>query len=76
MIGICIPAHDEERHIAACLRAVTRAARHPLLLAEPVRIVVVLDHCRDATARLAAAWPVHCLEIGRASCRERVLYTV
>lgn len=63
MIGVCIPAHDEEHHIAACLRAVTRAARHPLLLAEPVRIVVVLDHCRDATARLAAAWPVHCLAI-------------
>ncbi len=63
MIGICIPAHDEERYIAACLRAVTEAARHPLLRAEPVRIVVVLDHCRDATARLAAAWPVQCLAI-------------
>jgi len=63
MIGICIPAHDEERHIAACLRAVTQAARHPLLQAEPVRIVVVLDYCRDGTARLAAAWPVQCLAI-------------
>lgn len=63
MIGICIPAHNEERHIAACLRAVTLAARHPLLGDEPVRIVVVLDHCRDATARLAAAWPVQRLAI-------------
>ena len=64
MIGVCIPAHDEERHIAACLRAVTVAARHPLLRAEPVQIVVVLDHCHDQTAKLAGAWPVHCLTIG------------
>lgn len=64
MIGVCIPAHDEERHIAACLRAVMAAARHPLLRAEPVRIVVVLDHCRDLTAKLAGAWPVCCLTIG------------
>ncbi|MFD4838782.1 glycosyltransferase [Achromobacter sp. NPDC058515] len=63
MIGICIPAHNEEHHIAACLRAAMRAARHPGLSAEPVRIVVVLDHCRDRTAQLSAAWPVHCLTI-------------
>lgn len=63
MIGICIPAHNEERHIVACLRAATRAARHPSLSAEVVRIVVVLDHCRDRTAQLSAAWPVHCLAI-------------
>ncbi|OAE62530.1 glycosyl transferase [Achromobacter insolitus] len=63
MIGICIPAHDEEDCIAACLRAATRAARHPRLHAEAVRIVVVLDHCADRTAALSAAWPVHCLSI-------------
>lgn len=63
MIGVCIPAHDEERYIAACLRSVTTAARHPMLLAEPVRIVVVLDHCRDRTAQLVSSWPVSCLAI-------------
>jgi len=63
MIGICIPAHNEEKAIATCLRAVTRAARHPGLRAEPVKIVVVLDHCRDRTATVSAAWPVHCLSI-------------
>lgn len=63
MIGICIPAHNEEKHIAACLRSATRAARHRGLLNEPVRIVVVLDHCLDRTAQISAAWPVHCLDI-------------
>lgn len=63
MIGICIPAHDEERYIEACLRAVTRAACHPRLGREPVRIVVVLDHCRDRTAQLSAAWPVQRLAV-------------
>ncbi len=63
MIGICIPAHDEERYIGACLKSATTAARHPLLRAEPVQIVVVLDMCRDRTATLAAAWPVRCLAI-------------
>lgn len=63
MIGICIPAHDEEVHIAACLRAATRAARHPSLHAEVVKIVVVLDHCQDRTAALSAVWPVQCLSI-------------
>ena len=63
MIGICIPAHDEERYIGACLKSATTAARHPLLRAEPVQIVVVLDMCQDRTATLAAAWPVRCLAI-------------
>ncbi|MGE8590565.1 MAG: glycosyltransferase [Alcaligenes sp.] len=64
MIGICIPAHNEERHITACLRSVLRAARHPNLRAEAVRVVVVLDHCVDRTAQLIGAWPVHSLAIG------------
>lgn len=63
MIGVCIPAHDEERHIVACLRAVMRAAGHARLDHEAVRVVVVLDDCRDRTSRLAAAWPVQCLVV-------------
>lgn len=63
MIGICIPAHNEEQHIDACVRAVLRAAQHPELRAEAVRIVVVLDHCVDGTAERLRHHPVHCLAI-------------
>lgn len=63
MIGVCIPAHNEERHIEDCLSAVMRASRHRRLGREAVRIVVVLDHCDDETARLAAGWPVDLLTV-------------
>lgn len=63
MIGVCIPAHNEERYIGACLRAVTRASRHSRLGREAVRIVVVLDHCADGTAQRAAGWPVDLLTV-------------
>lgn len=55
MIGIVIPAHNEERLIATCLDAARAAAGHPALQGEPVEIVVVLDDCSDATGVLAAA---------------------
>lgn len=54
MIGIVIPAHDEAEIIDACLSAAVLAASHPELHGEPVEIVLVLDQCRDATARIAA----------------------
>ena len=53
MIGIVIPAHNEEQYLAACLCAAQVAATHPRLEAEPVRIVVALDACTDASARVA-----------------------
>lgn len=55
MIGIVIPAHNEEQVIRSCLAAVTRAAQHPALRGEPVEAVVVLDDCTDATCVAAAA---------------------
>lgn len=55
MIGIVVPAHNEEACIRACLRALSEAARHPELANEPVEIVVVLDACTDATCVLANA---------------------
>lgn len=61
MIGICIPAHNEQHYIDTCLRSVIRAARHPGLSGEPVRIVVVLDTCSDDTEVYARRWPVTCL---------------
>ncbi|MGB6102732.1 MAG: glycosyltransferase [Pusillimonas sp.] len=58
MIGICIPAHDEEQHIDRCLASVICAAGHSGLDNETVTVVVVLDACTDRTALRAQAWPV------------------
>lgn len=55
MLGIVIPAHNEEANIATCLASALEAARHPALCAEPVEIIVVLDSCSDATGILAAS---------------------
>lgn len=63
MIGIVIPAHNEAALVGACLDAALRAARHPGLDAEPVAIVVVLDHCSDDTAAIVSAWPVDTLVV-------------
>lgn len=74
MIGVCIPAHNEEDHIDRCLATVMRAAQHAGLAGEPVRVVVVLDACTDGTAGLVRAWPVTALSVnvrnvGRARAR-------
>ncbi|MBP0600643.1 glycosyltransferase family 2 protein [Herbaspirillum sp. LeCh32-8] len=53
MIGIVIPAHNEEALLDSCLTAARTAATHPALLAEPVRIMVVLDACTDDSAAIA-----------------------
>ena len=53
MLGIVIPAHDEEACIGACLESVAQAARCPRLNGEPVFIVVVLDACSDGTEAIA-----------------------
>ncbi|VVE59432.1 glycosyltransferase [Pandoraea sputorum] len=63
MIGVCIPAHNEEDHIDRCLATVLRAARHAGLAGEPVRVVVVLDACTDTTAERVKAWPVSALSV-------------
>ncbi|MBV7481392.1 glycosyltransferase family 2 protein [Bordetella sp. BOR01] len=58
MIGICIPAHNEEGGIDRCLASVVHAAQHPGLLGEPVEVAVVLDACTDKTAARARTWQV------------------
>ena len=63
MIGVLIPAHNEEACLAACLEAVLRAAAHPGLHDEPVVIVVALDACSDGSELLAAAYPVTLLRL-------------
>ncbi|WP_375478037.1 glycosyltransferase [uncultured Jatrophihabitans sp.] len=58
-VSVVIPARNEEAEIAGCLRSVLAAAAH-LTGARPdlrVRVVVVLDDCRDATAAIVARTP-------------------
>jgi len=47
MIAVIVPVWNEEERIGACLRALFRAARHPGLASEPVRVWVVLNGCTD-----------------------------
>ncbi len=55
MIGVIVPAHNEEALIGACLRSIRSAAACPGLCGEPVKIFVALDRCQDSTARIAAS---------------------
>jgi glycosyltransferase involved in cell wall biosynthesis len=52
MIGIVIPAHNEELYLDDCLRAARIAAVHPALHGETVRVAVVLDSCTDGSRRI------------------------
>ncbi len=53
MIGVVVPAHDEEEHIGACVRSLLAASRCAGLDGEAVTAVVVADACSDATAEIA-----------------------
>ncbi|MES2911180.1 MAG: glycosyltransferase, partial [Pseudomonadota bacterium] len=53
MIGIIVPAHNEEEKIAACLQSLVIAASRPALDGEEVALIVVLDACTDRTGPLA-----------------------
>ncbi|GGJ91752.1 glycosyltransferase [Pseudomonas matsuisoli] len=65
MIGVVIPAHNEEACLDSCLRTVLAAADHPGLRAEPVRVMVVLDACTDRSRAVVERFPiVECIEIG------------
>lgn len=55
MIGVIVPAHNEEHGIAACLTSIRYAARCAGLAGEEVEIVVALDRCSDATAAITAS---------------------
>ena len=62
MIGVVIPAHNEEQHISACLASILVAARHPQLQGREVSILVVLDDCSDATGTRVRAMDVPTLD--------------
>lgn len=54
MIGIVIPAHNEELYLDACLRAARVAAADPALNGEHVAIIVALDSCTDCSQAIVA----------------------
>jgi glycosyltransferase involved in cell wall biosynthesis len=58
VIGVVVPAHNEEVFLDRCLQALLRAAAWPGLGGEQVRIVVVLDACTDRSLSVASAYPV------------------
>ena len=62
MIGVIVPANNEEAAISRCLEALNAASHHAALLGEPVRILVVLDSCNDRTESIARAHGVDVVE--------------
>jgi len=56
MLGIMIPAHNEEACLPSCLAALHIAASHPALQGEAVRIHVVLDDCDDGSEDILKRW--------------------
>lgn len=63
MIGVVIPAHNEEKHITDCLTSVVHAAKHPSMGSQLVTVLVVLDECSDNTAALVSAQGVESLYV-------------
>ena len=56
MIGVAIPAHDEQACLDSYLRALLVAAGHPALHGEAVHVCVVLDACEDNSAGVVRRW--------------------
>ncbi len=50
-ISVIIPAHNEEKYIGKCLKAILRAKRH--IHSHKVEAVVVANRCTDNTADIA-----------------------
>ncbi|MFJ5282582.1 glycosyltransferase [Pseudomonas sp. NPDC088429] len=63
MIGILIPAHNEEDLLDECLSAALRASKHGLLAGERVDVLVVLDSCTDRSEQIVSKYPVLSLNI-------------
>lgn len=63
MIGILIPAHNEEQYLEHCLQAALHAGSHPSLGGETVQILVVLDSCSDNSAQIVGEHPVQSLAL-------------
>ena len=53
VVGVVVPAHDEQDLLPACLASLRRAARHPALRDVEVHLVPVLDACSDDSGAVA-----------------------
>ena len=51
MIGIIVPAHDEEARIEDCVQSLLVAPSHPALTGEPVKVIEVLARSLGTLAR-------------------------
>lgn len=59
MIGIIVPAHNEEFFLDDCIKSLVCAANHEQLSGEPVEILIMLDDCSDDSAAVAQAHGVY-----------------
>jgi glycosyltransferase involved in cell wall biosynthesis len=60
MIGIVIPAHNEQLYLDDCLRAARVAASDPALHGESVLITVALDSCTDGSRAVVERHAAQC----------------
>ena len=58
--GVVVPAHNEEKLLATCLTALTKAGR---ALGVPFYLLVMADACTDRTAAIARACGAQVLDI-------------
>lgn len=56
-IGVVVPARDEEATLPATLGSLERAVAEAVGVGLSVRVLVVLDRCRDGSARVVAQHP-------------------
>lgn len=63
MIGVVVPAHNEENSVRACLASILEASSDPFLAREPVSVFVVLDCCTDDTQVIAEAMGAQTLQV-------------
>lgn len=63
MLGIIVPAHDEEERIESCVQSLLKAAAHEDLAHEAVEIIVVLDACQDRTGALARSLGARTMDV-------------
>ncbi|MGV8918449.1 MAG: glycosyltransferase [Pseudomonas sp.] len=66
MIGIIVPAHNEEQFLNDCIKSLLAASSHEGLGNEDVKILIMLDDCTDTSHQVAAAHGVMTL-----SCTHR-----
>lgn len=59
LFSVIIPAHNEEKYIGKCLRAIKRAAME---VPDKVQIIVVANRCTDRTAAVAKHYGAKVIE--------------